>query len=892
MKYIITLFNFLIIVQFAAAQIQGTIDNSFLSENSGRKGAQGPTYDLVEQADGKVVIAGQFSSYNQIERRSLVRINTDGSMDTAFNQTNFFVGGTTGSAPSITAVAIQSDGKIIVGGNFLANNGFPDFDLIAEDIVRLNSDGTVDQSFIAPENATPCGDIEDIVIQPDGKIIIVGNISFCLGSTIDNNENILRLNSDGSLDETFQVSANGFAIEKAVLQSDGKIVVAGIFSDVNGESREGIARINSDGTLDMSFDIGTGFDDDVEAIAIQTDGKILAVGDFENYNGEPQPRIVRLNTDGSVDNSFDPGTSAERYFPSADASFPSDIESVAIQGDGKIIIGGNYNRFNGQVTSKVVRLNTDGSVDSGFNNLDDEGFSTGSVFTTLVKTNGKILVGGAFQTLKQRRQSRISQLNADGTVDSNFNRNIGPSEGYNSTDVNKILQIANNSYMVIGRFREYSDEFSRNIVKIDMDGERDDSFSTGNTILNGFDDEVYDVAVQPDGKVVVVGEYEHYNQVPAGGIVRLNVDGSIDTSFNAGTGVETTGNATIRTIQIQADGKFLIGGFFANYNGASAFGFARLNSDGSLDTSFDIGTGVSNSVEDIFSVSNNQFLISGPNTYNGVSSTGRLYRIDADGTLDETFEVNAYESGRVRAVYELGNGQLYIGGFFTMGFGNALDPILRLNSDGSLDTAFDTESIMLTTNSTGEVNALEVQADGKVIIGGRFREVGDRTIRGLARFNDDGSLDETFNPEDLGADIETYAGLNEESLAEVRDLHLEDSGRLLIAGNFGTYNGQIKMPLLAVFADTPETLSVENVIENDDERLNVFPNPARSYVDVATKHTIESIVLYNSLGKTCATLSNLGQSHYRINTQILESGLYFLEVQSNNQTFTKKLLIK
>ena len=172
MKYTITLLTVLTFFFSAWSQEDGTIDTSFLPDNTGRKGAQRTIYEIVEQSDGKVIIAGQFNSYNQIERQSLVRVNADGSMDTDFNQTNFVTQGTSGSDPFLNAVAIQQDGKIIVGGKFVVTTGAPNFELLAQDIVRLNPDGTRDSSFVAIENVTPCGDIEDIIVQADGKIIV------------------------------------------------------------------------------------------------------------------------------------------------------------------------------------------------------------------------------------------------------------------------------------------------------------------------------------------------------------------------------------------------------------------------------------------------------------------------------------------------------------------------------------------------------------------------------------------------------------------------------------------------------------------------------------------------------------------------------------------------
>lgn len=885
MKKITLLLYLFIAILSLSAQTDGTLDTSFLPNNSGLKGAQGPVFDILEQPDGKLYIAGQFQSYEQIEKRSLVRLFPDGSMDESFNQTNFTA---SGAPPRLTSIALQPDGKLLVGGNFEVNTGSPNFDIEAQDIMRLNADGTKDTSFIAPESISNCGDVEDIIVQPDGKIIVVGNITFCLGSTIDNNENILRLNADGTLDETFQVMVNGFTIEKAVLQLDGKIIVGGIFNDVNGQSRKNIARINADGSLDTTFEVGSGFDDDVEGIALQPDGKLIVAGDFTAYDGTTANKIIRLNTDGSVDNTFNSGDGTGQYFPSVDATSSRDIAAVTLQSDGKILIGGKFNRYNGSVISKVARLNVDGSIDNTFNAVDDEGTSTGDVLSLFVKADNNIVVGGSFSNLMQRRLRRITQLNTNGTIDSDFNKTYGPLEGSSGTTiVNKIKQDASNGYFVIGQFREYDDIRSRNISKINADGTIDNSFTTGNTIFNGFDDDVYDFVVQPDGKVVVVGEFENYNQIPAPGIVRLNTDGSIDGAFNVGTGVNTSGSARINHIVLQPDGKFLISGFFVQFNDTPLQQFGRLNPDGSIDTTLNTGTGVNN-VNDIFLLSNGQIILSDVTSYNGTNINGRLARIDPDGTLDTSFDSSGILGGGANALTELPNGQYFVSGFFG-NIANPQSPILKLNSDGSIDNTFNATSIMQTTNSSGVINDIEVQADGKVIIGGNFNTVNGRTLRGLARLNTDGSLDESFNPEDTNSDAELYSGFGQ--FSEVYDLFLEDSGRLLVVGQFGFYNADRKTPVIAVFAGEPSILSNPTFQSNEVDFM-MCPNPANALVHIKNTSLIDDLSIIDYSGRIVKRLSSLNSAEVALDISALAKGIYLVNITQGNSTATKKLIIK
>ncbi|MEO0369656.1 MAG: T9SS type A sorting domain-containing protein, partial [Pseudomonadota bacterium] len=283
---------------------------------------------------------------------------------------------------------------------------------------------------------------------------------------------------------------------------------------------------------------------------------------------------------------------------------------------------------------------------------------------------------------------------------------------------------------------------------------------------------------------------------------------------------------------------------------------------------------------------NNQYIISGSTTYNDVSSPAGLFRINADGTLDSSFDVTAYTLGDTRDIAELSNGQIYIGGFFSLGAGNGLSPILRLNNDGSLDTTFNTTDIMFSTNTMGEVNAIEVQADEKVIIGGRFIEIEGRTIRGVARLNSDGSLDDTFNPEVPAQDLETYAGLNDQSLTQIYDMYLESSGRLIIAGNFGTYNGVVKMPLMAVFADAPLTLSTPSFDESF-KSVKVYPNPAYEAFNISSVSNINKVEIIDYSGKLLQTYNNIASSKFTVSTEHLAKGMYVLKISTQDSIITK-----
>lgn len=219
----------------------------------------------------------------------------------------------------------------------------------------------------------------------------------------------------GTLDPNFNPTDAGFSIGDGIngivrttaVQPDGKILVAGWFYAYDGTNRYRIARLNADGTLDASFDPGYGASGTITAMTLQPDGKILIGGVFTYYQSTRVPAIARLNPDGSLDATFTSGLDEN-----------SSVYSISLQSDGKIIIGGNFSSYNGTPQGDIIRLNTDGAVDPSFH------AGTGSnlfVYATAVQPDGKILIGGDFTTYNGTPCNMLARLNSDGTLDPTFN---------------------------------------------------------------------------------------------------------------------------------------------------------------------------------------------------------------------------------------------------------------------------------------------------------------------------------------------------------------------------------------------------------------------------------------------------------------------------------------
>lgn len=311
----------------------------------------------------------------------------------------------------VQSLAVQPDGKIIVGGSFTTVAGQP-----RSRVARLNADGSLDTTFFNP-NVN--GTVKSVAITSTGRILVGGSFTQAGGSS---RTGIARLTSSGALDATFtapkitQTSAQvPLAINAVVLQASGKILVGGNFDKVSGQARGALARLASGGALDTTFadPAITSTVADVHAsltgIAAQPDGKVLVVGGFDSVRGQPRRDFARLSSDGTLDAGFAfPGLTGE---PPLGVAFPS---SLALQGDGKILLGGTFAGIAGQARRNLARLNTDGILDAGFANpaiaVEAGGFFAPDVRAIAVQADGNVLAGGRFALVGGQARASLARL--------------------------------------------------------------------------------------------------------------------------------------------------------------------------------------------------------------------------------------------------------------------------------------------------------------------------------------------------------------------------------------------------------------------------------------------------------------------------------------------------
>jgi uncharacterized delta-60 repeat protein len=219
------------------------------------------------------------------------------------------------------------------------------------------------------------------------------------------------------VDESFQANARHGAVATIALQPDGKIVIVGLFTEVNGVPLNRVARLHPDGSLDASFDPGEGADFTVNGVALQPDGKLVLGGFFYNVGGVKRPSVARLHPDGSLDESFHPKVA------SADPEVWTGVFTVALQADGKILLGGSFGRVGGWQRPYIARLNSDGSVDERFAADVNDG-----VHGILVQEDGKLLIVGGFRAIEGEHYPYIGRLNPDGSLDRSFNPGAGAND--------------------------------------------------------------------------------------------------------------------------------------------------------------------------------------------------------------------------------------------------------------------------------------------------------------------------------------------------------------------------------------------------------------------------------------------------------------------------------
>ncbi|MBK8478472.1 MAG: hypothetical protein IPL39_19950 [Opitutaceae bacterium] len=483
------------------------------------------------------------------------------------------------------------------------------------------------------------------------------------------------------LDPSFMplFEADGATVSSVGVAEGGIVYVGGTFSTIAGQRRQGLARFKPALTLDPGFT--PILDGGVRALVVQPDGKVVIGGDFARVNGMKQGGISRLNPDGSIDESFASGS-----------GFSDIVERLLLLNNGNVVVAGGGGYYDGQLCGGSSILSPDGRLVGSF--------GAGDVFAMACQADGKILVAGRYY---------LRRFAADGTPDPTFT----------VPDISGLVRA---------------------------------------------------VAVQSDGKIIVGGSFSAYGSVPAKRIVRLLADGSVDSSFVVGSGFDDE----VTSLRIFADGRIIAGGSFRSFAGVECAGVAMLSSTGSWEHGFVRAGSLPFSVAELTTTPANQIVVAGkgwsPNKSVAVlDERGTVQAVAASGLRSWLYVVRL---GKAMAV---SGGKWLISGEFTHVDGAERRSLVRLNADGTVDLSFDSGDEL-----DIPATALLEQPDGKVLLG-LDRGVG----KTLIRLNVDGTRDTGFA---VGADFATVP----------QALSLLPDGRIAVAGAVRTWFGGPTSVALAV----------------------------------------------------------------------------------------------
>jgi uncharacterized delta-60 repeat protein len=373
--------------------------------------------------------------------------------------------------------------------------------------------------------------------------------------------------------------------ESYTLQFSNGPIIVGNFNTYSGVSSNGIVKLDDFGNIDYSFNVGTGFPTGTKNspfggatnLLMQSDGKLLVTmvpllsSSTSFYDGVICYGIIRLNPDGSRDYSFNPPT----FF--SGGSTAGTIRALGCQSNGKIIVGGDFTGPPG--LNKLVRLNTNGSIDTSFS-----GYANGTVVALLVQNDDKIIIAG--NITGDGGSPNLRRLNVNGTIDNSFVSVVNPTL---IGGISVITKENDNRILLGGTITSYNGTTfatPRKIIRVDTYGSLDPVFVPP---ISGGNDNITAITVQPNNSILIGGYYGSVPNLPNGIGRLLPTTGAIDTSFT-GTGISYivgSGNTTVNNINLLPNGDLFITGRFITYNGSTGKNqMVKINSDGSLDSTF------------------------------------------------------------------------------------------------------------------------------------------------------------------------------------------------------------------------------------------------------------------------------------------------------------------
>jgi uncharacterized delta-60 repeat protein len=777
---------------------------------TGFGGANDSGNAVVLQTDGKIVMAGGAGDHFAV-----VRYNNDGSLDTGFGGTGKVITHFGARKSTATAVRIQNDGKIVAAG--YSSSGFD----TAFAVARYNPDGSLDATFDGDGRVTTqVRGISDrafaLAIQSDGKIVVGGEAATFAG---DYDFALVRYNPDGSLDSTFDgdgrvisVIGSGEDTINAITLYLDKIIVAGV-AQVGTNNAFAVASYKmADGSLDTTFNTSgmvfpaIGDQDGAFAVAIQIgNGSVaqpdkLVVAGHAHVGGSTVFAVVRFLLNGSLDTTFDGDGKATAAVTGADFG-----RGLIVQGGGfvprKIVVGGSS--FDGVVGKfSAVRFNSDGSLDSGFH-------GDGKFITALGSKNdvarGVVMQGDGKYVLAGSSSNGVDDdfglLRCDSTgtmLDNNFD-----GDGKRTDDVGDIVAPARS--IVVQPDKKILVAGSGNnrllLARYYADGLLDASFGSGGRSsipLGLFSESGHSAVLQPDGKIAVTG-YVSDNGIVKAAVIRCLPNGSLDPSFDGdGRAVLAVGQSGVGTaVAVQSDGKIVLAGYSQSPS-PSAF-VARFDANGVPDPTFD-GDGLV--IPPLANGAQATAMVLQPDGKIVVAGIAAqdffVLRYNNDGSPDNSFDDDGVATVSLSTGYDQANAVAIQPDGKIVAAGTSLDTahnqyrfaIARFSVNGAPDVALAGSGKVATPVGTvySSANAVAIQPDGRILVAGTSDSGVDAALdMAVVRYNSDGSIDGSYG--DAGKVILDLSNGNDLANGAA----LDDRGRLVLAGDSGGIFGLVRL---------------------------------------------------------------------------------------------------
>ena len=837
----------------ASAQ-DGTLDPTFCASDEGFGIGDGPRNGIFNSwvprihvlPDDRIFIMGQFGTYNGTPRQNLALLHPDGTLDLSFD-------GGDGPLDIIDqhdipqAFALLPDGKMVIGGYIGSYNGTP-----ADKLAVLNPDGSLHATL--PLGSGPNSWVRSIIpIGTEGDILIGGDFDTINGEP---HHSVARLDAnDLSIDPGFDagISAVPTSITQLIEQPDGRILVAGGFADFHGAPFRNLVRLEADGSIDPTFQPGTGPSSTVKAMRLLPNGQIMIAGEFTQYDGTEQHTVARLNTNGTLDAGFDPGIGV-------DANAMYKVNTIEMMPDGKVVVAGFFQSFGGSWTDRLVQLNTDGSVAATYDNML---VNYEEIHDIAVQSDGRLLIESYNQLYDGSGRSGFMRLNTDTSVDSTFN----PGTGFNYP-VKAIAAGPNGRVVVGGHFSTFNNTAQSALAVLTADGDLYPSFNMA-PFFSGYDNvTVHACIVQPDDKILIGGLFGQMPNAPGHSIARLEADGSIDATFITGSGVGGI-NVQVMALALQPDGKILVGGHFTNYNGVTRNRILRINSDGTLDTDFDALDGPNADVKGIALRTDGKFYIWGYFTSFNGTPRQRMALLNTDGSLDADFDPGVGPDDPIEILLALPNNAVMVGGQFQNWSGGPASYMVRLNGDGSVDGTFN----IVGSGPNARINSFLQEQDGYILFAGEFTTYNGTTCNGIGRMNADGNLDPSFNSGAGTPGIVTMV--------------VQPNGHILIGGGFLSYDGTGRNRIARITSDISTGFHAA-----DASMMTATPNPTSGVFTIIGPFSPSSLItVLNVMGRTVREINdNTFSDRVTMDLSGEASGLYTVRCQSAQSTTSVRLV--